>query len=597
MPRSFRWIGFALLGVTLTGCVSQDQYSALKLERDRIAEQLVTAQREASTSKSAADAYKNQLDALAANGSTQIGLVNNLTAENATLKQQLDDINRRYQEALNRPMNAPAALPPALTNELNQFAAQNPDLVDFDSARGIVKFKSDVTFSVGDATITAKAREAIDRFAKILNSAGASQYELLVAGHTDSTPVHNQATIAAGHKDNWYLSAHRAISVGNELMKNGVNSARIGVVPRRHRRRKEGRQQGHPEAQQGHGQHPDRPDVQQVIRASSVRVVGSPRPSRSRKFDNLLLPRPAPRPPRRGAVVFMPMRADARIAAMNCLLITLGCLSSCIAVVAAPATAPAPPPRAARSVHLHFPAPDATAFYNELTVERSTRGSYFMACGFNHGYFGIQEKGDGRKVVLFSVWDPTKGDDAKAVPEDQRVEVLHKDDDVTVKRFGGEGTGGQCFFDFDWQLGQPCRFLVKADVQGEKTSYAGHFYLPAEKRWKHLVTFRTRTGGQPLRGLYSFVEDFRRDTKSAGELRRATFGNGWVLDTKGAWQPLLEARFTASNSPTEARETIDAGVAADGRFYLQTGGETKMSRGVNSSMEGPAVGARPADLP
>ena len=70
----------------------------------------------------------------------------------------------------------------------------------------------------------------IDRFAKILNSSGASGYELLVAGHTDNQPVHNSATIAAGHKNNWYLSAHRAISVGDELMKNGVNSARLGVV-------------------------------------------------------------------------------------------------------------------------------------------------------------------------------------------------------------------------------------------------------------------------------------------------------------------------------------------------------------------------------
>ena len=42
--------------------------------------------------------------------------------------------------------------------------------------------------------------------------------------------MHNQATINAGHKDNWYLSSHRAISVSNELQKNGVNPARIGVV-------------------------------------------------------------------------------------------------------------------------------------------------------------------------------------------------------------------------------------------------------------------------------------------------------------------------------------------------------------------------------
>src|SRR5436305_217902 len=70
----------------------------------------------------------------------------------------------------------------------------------------------------------------IDRFARILNSPGASQYELLVAGHTDSAPVHNPVTIQNGHKDNWYLSSHRAITVGSEMIKTGVNAARLGVV-------------------------------------------------------------------------------------------------------------------------------------------------------------------------------------------------------------------------------------------------------------------------------------------------------------------------------------------------------------------------------
>lgn len=227
---TFRWIGLAAVGFALTGCVSQDQYNALKLERDRMAEQLVTAQRDASTSKSAADAYKAQLDQLAAGAGSSQGLVANLSAQVAALQAQNDELNRKYQDALSRPVAGPTALPPQLTSELNAFAQQNPDLVDFDSARGIVKFKSDVTFNVGDATLTAKARDVIDRFAKILNSAGASHYELMVAGHTDNAPVHNQATINAGHKDNWYLSAHRAISVSSELQKTGVSSARIGVV-------------------------------------------------------------------------------------------------------------------------------------------------------------------------------------------------------------------------------------------------------------------------------------------------------------------------------------------------------------------------------
>lgn len=265
----------------------------------------------------------------------------------------------------------------------------------------------------------------------------------------------------------------------------------------------------------------------------------------------------------------------------------------------APPTPAPPPPRAARSVHLHYPAPAGDAFYNELTVERSVPGSYFMACGFSHGYFGMQELSRGRKVVLFSVWDPTKGDDAKKVPLEQRVEILHQDPDVEVKRFGGEGTGGQSFFQYDWKTGETCRFLIRCKVEGEKTAYSGYFYVPATKTWKHLATFRTRTGGDRLAGLYSFVEDFRRDTRSATETRRAVFGNGWIYDDK-EWKPLLTARFTASGSPTEARETIDAG-QADGHFYLQTGGDTRTTTALNSKIQRPAAAPDdakpPGDLP
>ena len=255
---------------------------------------------------------------------------------------------------------------------------------------------------------------------------------------------------------------------------------------------------------------------------------------------------------------------------------------------------PSAAPRAARSVHLHFPSPEADAFYNELTVEQSVPGSYFMACGFRHGYFGIQELSRGRKVVLFSVWDPTKGDDAAKVPPEERVEVLHQDPGVEVKRFGGEGTGGQCFFRHDWKTGQTCRFLVRAKVEGEKTAYAGFFYVPETKAWKHLVTFRTRTGGERLAGLYSFIEDFRRDTASAGETRRAVFSNGWFYD--GAWKPLRTARFTASSSEWEAKDTIDAGVAG-GAFFLQTGGDTKKTTALNAKIERPVADETPPDVP
>lgn len=258
------------------------------------------------------------------------------------------------------------------------------------------------------------------------------------------------------------------------------------------------------------------------------------------------------------------------------------------------------PPRAARSVHLGYVDQHGVAFYNELTVQHSVVGSYFMAAGFNHGYFGIQHRAKDR-VVIFSVWDPTRGDDANHVPVEERVEVLHSDPDVLVKRFGGEGTGGQSFFTYDWQPDATYRFLVRSQIAGEKTAYAGYFYLPEQKTWKHLVTFRTRTGGDDLRGLYSFVEDFRRDTRSAAETRRALFGNGWVQSAAGGWQPITRARFTASAATWEARETIDAGLArlpaGEPRFYLQTGGTTTTTTPLKTALECPASQAQPVDLP
>lgn len=253
-------------------------------------------------------------------------------------------------------------------------------------------------------------------------------------------------------------------------------------------------------------------------------------------------------------------------------------------------------PRAARSVHLGYPAPDAAVFTIEMTVVESTPGSYFMAAGWNTGYFGVQELANQKKVIIFSVWDPTQGDDPAAVKDEEQVECLHAADDMRIKRFGGEGTGGQCMGDLDWKLGEPLRFAVVARPTEGKTAYEGHLWSAATKTWEHLVTFRTRTGGTPLRGLYSFVEDFRRDGRSVGEVRRARFHDGWIRSAEGAWHPLVKTRFTASNANWEAKDSIDAGI--DGRsFTLATGGDIRPSRPLGSIMELPAGERRPPDVP
>lgn len=224
---------------------------------------------------------------------------------------------------------------------------------------------------------------------------------------------------------------------------------------------------------------------------------------------------------------------------------------------------------ACRSVHLAYAAPEGTAFYNEVTVRQSAVGTYFMVCGWDKGYFGIQELANGKKLLLFSVWDSNQNNPNR-VKEDLRTKLLHKDVKVRVGRFGGEGTGGQSFFDYDWKMGTTYRFLVTCQVNKNRTEYAGWFFVPEEKAWKHLVTFSTVTGGRNLRGYYSFVEDFKRDRVSATKARQAEFGKAWVRSVAGEWKNIATARFTADANPVT---NIDAGHHND-RFFLVTGGKT-----------------------
>jgi len=238
-------------------------------------------------------------------------------------------------------------------------------------------------------------------------------------------------------------------------------------------------------------------------------------------------------------------------------------------------------PRAARSVHLWYPAEQGVVYYNEVTVQKSYPGSYFCVCGFRHGYFGIQELTGGRKVVLFSVWDPGRQNNPNSVPEDRRVEVLHEGEGVRISRFGNEGTGGKSMFDYQWEIGETCRCMVKVSVEGDRTTYAGYFYLNDRKEWKHLATFQTITGGDYLSGYYSFIEDFRRNGESARNVRKAMYGNGWVKSRDGKWRPLTRASFTADTTPTM---NIDAGVEK-GRFFLQNGGDTVNHTPLRSKMD------------
>ena len=197
---------------------------------------------------------------------------------------------------------------------------------------------------------------------------------------------------------------------------------------------------------------------------------------------------------------------------VNYLLLHLSVLISILLIRSATAQTPKPP-RAARSVHLGWTAPDADWFQLEMTVQESVPGSYFMACGWNTGYFGIQELSEGRKVVIFSVWDPTRGDNPSQVKVEDRVELVAQRPDRANSTIRWRRHGRTVYGWLRLVAGQALRFLLGAHVKDQKTEYAGYLFDEGESSWQQLVVFRVRTGANRYEGSIRSSKTFAVTTR------------------------------------------------------------------------------------
>ncbi|MCW3097821.1 MAG: hypothetical protein JWL77_3439, partial [Chthonomonadaceae bacterium] len=251
--------------------------------------------------------------------------------------------------------------------------------------------------------------------------------------------------------------------------------------------------------------------------------------------------------------------------------------------------------RGAPSVHLSYPIPkeaQVTWFYNEVTAKTDPLWTYYMACGWHRGYFGMQVNSPTERRVIFSVWDSGKeAKDRSKVEDDNRVKLLAKGDGVFADSFGNEGTGGHSHLVYPWKTGKTYRFLVAAQVDGDATLYSGYFYFPEKHRWGLIARFRAPKDGAYLHGLYSFDEDF--NSANGQQKRLADFGRQWVKTTDGKWTELTDAIFTHTGK--EFRTDYDAG-AIGKQFYLAGGGYEDGKVKYRDTVQRPSSGKPPTDI-
>ena len=254
--------------------------------------------------------------------------------------------------------------------------------------------------------------------------------------------------------------------------------------------------------------------------------------------------------------------------------------------------------RNAASVHLNYRVPEGTnvaAFYSEVTALEDPTSTFYMACGWHRGYFGMQVNGPTERRIIFSVWDSgNEGKDRNKVASEDRVQLVSKGDGVYSGDFGNEGTGGHSHLKYYWKTGQPQRFLVTAQpTNGTYTVFSGYFFHPDSKAWMLISSWKAPKEGGWLRRLHGFSENF---WGSNGHLaRKALFGSQWIRTDAGRWIEWTSATF--SHDPTGKSNRLDRFMGVEnGQFFLSHGGFREGFTAYGERFERPETAALPPDL-
>ncbi len=271
-------------------------------------------------------------------------------------------------------------------------------------------------------------------------------------------------------------------------------------------------------------------------------------------------------------------------------------------ILAGPATEKAhfnlKPRRNAASVHLVYPVDRDTkvaAFYCEMTGLEDPIWTYYMACGWHRGYFGMQVNSPTERRIIFSVWDSgNEAVDRDKVATDDRVTLVAKGEDVYTGDFGNEGTGGHSHLKYMWKTGQKQRFLVTAQPTDDThTIYSGYYFRPDTKQWMLISSWKAPKEGGYLRRLYSFSENF--GGANGHLLRKALYGNQWIRTAEGKWIELTTATF--SHDPTGKADRLDRFMGVEeGQFFLSHGGFVPGFTAYGEKFTRPAIGRPPTDI-
>ena len=209
-----------LLALVATACVSQSKYDRAlgvmsKYQADRLEAQ---ADRDAAVARMEGR-LQEQSGVLEQTKEQAAREKAAMAGELAASKEEMEAV--RAQRALTEQRLAEWK---KLTTKLADMISSGKIKVSVRDGRMLVDLPSSVLFASGSADLQEAGKPALTEVAKVLKEFPARQF--LVAGHTDNVPI--VKTVA--FKDNWDLSAARALTVTKFLVEQGLKPRSLAAA-------------------------------------------------------------------------------------------------------------------------------------------------------------------------------------------------------------------------------------------------------------------------------------------------------------------------------------------------------------------------------
>jgi chemotaxis protein MotB len=195
---------FALVAVTLSGCVTAGKYHDLEDQNNKT------------------NATLAQCDSERAELQKKLGIS---STEKTQLEGSVSDMKKALADAEARKLETEKRLAEfrELTDRFKELVNAGKLTIKFQNGRMLIALSTDILFSSGSAQLSAAGKDSITEVTGVLKDMSNRNFQ--IEGHTDNVPIHTKQ-----FPSNWELASARAGSVLNTMLAAGFPPEHVSTA-------------------------------------------------------------------------------------------------------------------------------------------------------------------------------------------------------------------------------------------------------------------------------------------------------------------------------------------------------------------------------